>query len=89
MIVHCAFDNESYLSQQAASILERRHRFNNKLYLDFGGKLLHDLRTARVFKNKLERCGVRLYTHCFPRGYPTDINPTNDPNFSSKNLFVG
>ncbi len=152
MTVQCAFDNETYLSQQTGSILERLHRFNNKLYLEFGGKLLHDLHaarvlpgydanvkmrllqklkdqmdvllciyagdiekrklradfgitydvdalkliddlsdwgietsgvvitryaqqaSARVFKNKLERRGVRVYTHSFTRGYPTDVD---------------
>jgi uncharacterized protein (UPF0371 family) len=42
------FDNEKYLSEQTASILERVNRFNNKLYLEFGGKLLYDYHAARV-----------------------------------------
>jgi len=30
------FDNEKYLKEQSAEILERVHRFNDKLYLEFG-----------------------------------------------------
>ncbi|MEZ5019939.1 MAG: DUF1846 domain-containing protein [Bacteroidales bacterium] len=45
---HTGFDNEKYLAEQTASILERVNRFNNKLYLEFGGKLLYDYHAARV-----------------------------------------
>ncbi len=146
------FDNEKYLREQTAAIRERVQRFNNKLYLEFGGKLLYDCHAARVlpgfdanvkmrllqqlgdqtdvilciyagdierkkiradfgitydadalkliddlaawgitlravvitrfanqfaaiaFKNKLERRGVRVYTHSFTKGYPTEID---------------
>jgi uncharacterized protein (UPF0371 family) len=146
------FDNDLYLREQEKAILERMARFGNKLYLEFGGKLLFDyhaarvlpgydpnvkmkllrdlrsqadiilciyagdierkkvradfgitydvdalkliddlrdwgieIRTvvitrfdnqpsARVFKNKLERQGIRVHTHRFTRGYPTDVD---------------
>ncbi len=42
------FDNEKYLREQSAAILERMRRFGNKLYLEFGGKLLYDYHAARV-----------------------------------------
>ncbi len=42
------FDNEKYLREQTASILERVNRFNDKLYLEFGGKILYDYHAARV-----------------------------------------
>ena len=32
-----AFDNERYLAEQSAAILERVTKFENKLYLEFGG----------------------------------------------------
>jgi len=145
------FDNEKYLQEQTAAILERVNKFNNKLYLEFGGKLLFDYHAARVlpgfdpnikmrllqkirdkidvilciyagdierkkvradfgitydsdalktiddfkewgievtavvitryanqpsaraFKNKLERRGIKVYTHKFTKGYPTDV----------------
>ncbi len=146
------FDNERYLDLQTAAILKRVERFHNKLYLEFGGKLLYDYHAARVlpgydpnvkmrllqqlkdkadvllcifagdiekrklradfgitydvdalkliddladwgvgvtgvvitryedqasakiFRNKLERRGIRVYTHRFTRGYPTDVD---------------
>lgn len=146
------FDNELYLKEQSKAILERVERFNNKLYLEFGGKLLFDYHASRVlpgfdpnvkmrllqglkdkadiilciyagdierkkmradfgitydtdalkqiddlrdrglgicavvitrfegqpaviqFKDKLERRGIRVYTHMFTRGYPTDVD---------------
>jgi uncharacterized protein (UPF0371 family) len=42
------FDNEKYLKDQSAAILERVARVGNKLYLEFGGKLLFDLHASRV-----------------------------------------
>ena len=42
------FDNAAYLREQTAAILERVGRFGNKLYLEFGGKLLFDYHAARV-----------------------------------------
>jgi len=146
------FDNEKYLNEQKNAILERAKRFNNKLYLEFGGKLLFDYHASRVlpgfdpnvkmrlllelqekadillciyagdierkkvradfgipydadalklmddlqdwgieitavvitryedkpsvqqFKNRLERNGVKVYTHRYTRGYPTDVD---------------
>ncbi len=151
MTLRQGFDNRRYLQEQTASILDRLKTFHNKLYLEFGGKLLFDHHAARVlpgfdpnvkmsllqhlrddadvllcihagdierrklradfgitydvdalkliddlrdwrieilavvitrfdgqpaatiFKNKLERRGIRVYTHKFTRGYPTDV----------------
>jgi uncharacterized protein (UPF0371 family) len=42
------FDNERYLEQQSAAILERVEAFDGKLYLEFGGKLLFDYHASRV-----------------------------------------
>jgi len=145
------FDNEKYLAEQTAEILRRVERFDGKLYLEFGGKLMFDYHAARVlpgydpnvkmrllqqlkdradillciyagdierrklradfgitydadalkliddlrdwglgiravvitrfddqpaasmFKAKLERRGIRVYTHRFTKGYPTDV----------------
>jgi uncharacterized protein (UPF0371 family) len=145
------FDNEKYIREQTGEILERMKRFDNKLYLEFGGKLLYDYHAARVlpgydpnvkmrlirtlkdkadillciyagdierkkiradfgitydsdalkliddlrsweidvlgvvitrydgqpaaklFKNKLERRNIRVVTHRFTKGYPTDV----------------
>lgn len=149
---HIGFDNEKYLREQKSAILERMTKFKNKLYLEFGGKLMFDYHAARVlpgfdpnvklrllselsdkadiivciyagdierrkvradfgitydadalkliddlkdcgihvtavvitrfanqpaakiFKNKLERQGIKVYTHAFTKGYPTDVD---------------
>jgi uncharacterized protein (UPF0371 family) len=146
------FDNEKYLTEQTAAILERVKKYNNKLYLEFGGKLMFDGHAQRVlpgydpnvkirllqklkdkagiviaiyagaierkkvradfgitydmdvlkliddmkdwglflvgvvitrfegqpaaqlFKNKLERRGIKVYTHKYTKGYPTDVD---------------
>ena len=146
------FDNEKYLKEQTQAISERVKKFNNKLYLEFGGKIVFDYHASRVlpgfdpnvkmrllqklkdkadiilciyagdierkkvradfgitydvdalkliddlrswgidilavvitrfenqpatkiFKNKLERRGIKVYTHRFTKGYPTDVD---------------
>ena len=42
------FDNEKYLQEQSKEILERAAQFDNKLYLEFGGKLIFDFHAARI-----------------------------------------
>jgi len=42
------FDNEKYLRLQSEKILERIGMFENKLYLEFGGKLFDDQHASRV-----------------------------------------
>ncbi|HNZ72016.1 MAG TPA: DUF1846 domain-containing protein [Prolixibacteraceae bacterium] len=42
------FDNDKYLKEQTEAILKRVSRFNDKLYLEFGGKVLYDYHAARV-----------------------------------------
>jgi uncharacterized protein (UPF0371 family) len=42
------FDNQKYLSMQSEHIRERINQFDNKLYLEFGGKLFDDYHASRV-----------------------------------------
>lgn len=42
------FDNDKYLHMQSEHIRERIGHFDNKLYLEFGGKLFDDYHAARV-----------------------------------------
>lgn len=42
------FDNEKYLKTQSQHIRERINQFDNKLYLEFGGKLFDDFHASRV-----------------------------------------
>ena len=41
-------DKEKYLREQSEAILERAGHFGDKLYLEFGGKLICDYHAARV-----------------------------------------
>lgn len=42
------FDNDKYLKMQSEHIRERISQFGDKLYLEFGGKLLDDFHASRV-----------------------------------------
>ena len=42
------FDNAKYIKMQSEHILEKIKMFDNKLYLEFGGKLFDDLHASRV-----------------------------------------
>lgn len=166
MSLRIGFDNEKYLSEQTSAIIERVRRFDNKLYLEFGGKLLFDYHAARVlpgfdpnvkmrllqnlrdnsevvlciyagdierkkvradfgitydsdtmkliddlrewgidvtavvitryenqasaaiFKNKLERRNIRVYTHRFTKGYPTDVDTIVSDEGYGANEFI-
>ncbi|MCP4195730.1 MAG: DUF1846 domain-containing protein [Proteobacteria bacterium] len=161
-----AFDNEKYLAEQTTAITDRIGRFDNKLYLEFGGKLLFDYHASRVlpgfdpnvkmrllqnlgdkvdiilciyagdierrkvradfgitydsdtfkliddirtwgldiqavvitrftgqpaavtFMRKLERRGVRVYTHKPIEGYPTDVDKTVSDDGYGGNPFI-
>jgi len=48
MTLRTGFNNEKYLAEQTTAINDRVSRFGNKLYLEFGGKLLFDYHAARV-----------------------------------------
>ncbi len=166
MPLRIGFDNEKYLSEQTQAILERVSRFDNKLYLEFGGKLLFDYHASRVlpgfdpnvkmrllqklrdksevvlciyagdierkkvradfgitydsdalkliddlrdweidvvgviitryehqpsatvFKKKLERRNIRVYTHPYTKGYPTDVDMIVSDQGYGANEFI-
>ena len=54
------FDNEKYLSMQSSHIRERINKFDNKLYLEFGGKLFDDYHAARVLPGFMPDSKLRL-----------------------------
>ncbi len=166
MLGKTGFDGEQYLKEQSQAILKRMEKFGNKLYLEFGGKLLFDYHASRVlpgfdpnvkmqllrqlkeqadiilciyagdierkkvradfgitydadalkliddlrewgidilavvitrfegqlsadlFKNRLERRGVRVYTHRFTKGYPTDVDVIVSDEGYGANTFI-
>ncbi|MFH1440963.1 MAG: DUF1846 domain-containing protein [Candidatus Omnitrophota bacterium] len=54
------FDNDRYLAEQTSAILERVKNFDNKLYLEFGGKLCFDFHAARVLPGYDPNVKIRL-----------------------------
>jgi len=60
MPARIGFDSNTYLAEQTAAILERVKRFENKLYLEFGGKLLYDYHAARVLPGFDPNVKIRL-----------------------------
>ncbi len=54
------FDNEKYIAEQSAAILQRIERCGDKLFLEFGGKLLYDYHAARVLPGYDPNVKMRL-----------------------------
>ncbi|MBU0895204.1 MAG: DUF1846 domain-containing protein, partial [Candidatus Omnitrophica bacterium] len=54
------FDNDKYLREQTAAIIDRVKKFGNKLYLEFGGKLCFDYHAARVLPGYDPNVKIRL-----------------------------
>ena len=54
------FDNEKYLKMQSEHIRERIAKFDNKLYLEFGGKLFDDFHAARVLPGFAPDSKIRM-----------------------------
>lgn len=54
------FDNEKYLKMQSEHIRERINQFDNKLYLEFGGKLFDDYHASRVLPGFAPDSKLRL-----------------------------
>ncbi len=55
-----AFDNEKYLKIQKEKIEERIGMFDNKLYLEFGGKIFDDYNASRVLPGFNPDAKIRL-----------------------------
>lgn len=54
------FDNDKYLKMQSEHIRERIGKFDNKLYLEFGGKLFDDYHASRVLPGFAPDSKLRL-----------------------------
>ena len=54
------FDNDKYLKMQSEHIRERINHFDNKLYLEFGGKLFDDYHASRVLPGFAPDSKLRL-----------------------------
>ncbi|NQU11371.1 DUF1846 domain-containing protein [bacterium] len=60
MPARAGFDNTRYLAEQTAAIRERVARSGNKLYLEFGGKIMFDYHAARVLPGYDPNVKIRL-----------------------------
>ncbi|MFQ8600497.1 MAG: DUF1846 domain-containing protein [Oscillospiraceae bacterium] len=54
------FDNEKYLRMQSEHIQKRIEQFDNKLYLEFGGKLFDDYHASRVLPGFAPDSKIRM-----------------------------
>ena len=54
------FDNAKYLEMQSSHISERIAQFDNKLYLEFGGKLFDDYHASRVLPGFAPDSKIRM-----------------------------
>ena len=60
------FDSDKYLQIQSEKIRERIKLFDNKLYLEFGGKIFDDYHAARVLPgfrpdNKIRLLKIKFF----------------------------
>ena len=55
-----AFDCEKYLKVQSEKIKERIKMFDNKLYLEFGGKIFDDYHASRVLPGFMPDAKIKL-----------------------------
>ena len=56
------FDNEKYLKLQSEHIRDRIAQFDNKLYLEFGGKLFDDFHASRVLPGFAPDSKIKMLT---------------------------
>ena len=54
------FDNDKYLEMQSQHIRDRIALFDNKLYLEFGGKLFDDFHASRVLPGFAPDSKIRM-----------------------------
>ena len=57
-----AFDNDKYIRIQSENIRERIGQFDNKLYLELGGKLFDDLHASRVLPGFMPDSKLQMLT---------------------------
>ncbi len=57
------FDNDKYLETQSRHILERISMFDNKLYLEMGGKLFDDFHASRVLPGFQPDSKMKMLLH--------------------------
>ena len=61
--LNTCFDSEKYLQLQSERIKQKMQEFDNKLYMEFGGKLFDDFHASRVLPGFDENIQVKLLDH--------------------------
>ena len=62
MVGKIGFDNDLYIKKQKEHILKRIDQFDDKLYLEFGGKLFDDYHASRVLPGFDVNAKIKLLT---------------------------
>ena len=70
------FDNDKYLAMQSAHIRERIAQFDNKLYLEFGGKLFDDYHASRVLPGFQPDSKLQMLLQLKESSAPRTSSPT-------------
>lgn len=73
-----AFNYEHYLTIQKREILKRIKMFDNKLYLEFGGKLVEDNHAARVLPGFLPNAKLEIFSSLKDKVEVIIVVNTND-----------
>lgn len=60
MVFKIGFDTDKYVAEQTKYIQERVAKFDKKLYIEFGGKLLFDYHAARVLPGYEPHSKIRI-----------------------------
>ncbi len=68
-----AFDNNLYIKMQTEKITERIQMFDNKLYLEFGGKLFDDFHASRVLPGFEPDTKIKMLLEMKERAVPSQV----------------
>ena len=84
------FDNEKYLKMQSEHIRERIGQFDNKLYLEFGGKLFDDFHASRVLPGfQPDKLGKEtIDTNTYARSFGRNGNYSTNYQISGRELMT-
>ena len=66
-MIKIGFDNDKYFRLQKEKIQQRIEMFDNKLYMEFGGKLFDDYHASRVLPGFLADNKIELMKQLFDR----------------------
>ena len=80
------FDNQKYLKMQSEHIRDRISKFDNKLYLEFGGKLFDDYHASRVLPGFEPDSKLRMLIP--QQSSTTPVRPAESINTKTEVFFM-